>query len=228
MLAPARVVLIMWWNKLNTSFLRKEQFPGQALNAYQGSSSNQVCLFFPWQSETCCFLRSSECWASFLASVPSAEIHQQFSLLPAHKHIHQHFFDTEASPTRLSSLRMWSTRLLSSSWSSTSLWHALAFQQVTGHVSWENRDPEYFLYSCTEILVSAWSWPCAMNMTNCKQGWELLESAVVLSFILSEEYFFLSRAGHVKWKLKRCSRTAVKKYYVVKSLMLAENCTFFL
>lgn len=131
----------------------------------------------------------SEC--SFLTSVSSAGIHQQFSsLLPTHKHIHQHFFDTKASPTRLSSLKMWSTRLLSLSLCSASLWHALAFQQVTGHVSWENRDPEYFLWSCTQTLVAAWSWPCAMSMANCKQGWELLEAAVVLSFVASEEYIF--------------------------------------
>lgn len=146
---------------------------------------------FLCQSEICCFVRCSECWASFLTSVPSDGIHQQFSsLLPTHKHIHQHFFDTKASPTRLSSLRMWSARLLSLGLCSAGLWHAVAFQQVTGHVSWENRDPEYFLCSCTQTLVSAWSQPCAVNMANCKQGWELLETGVVLSFTLSEAYFF--------------------------------------
>lgn len=188
-----------------------------------------MCLLFLCQSEICCFVRCSECWASFLTSVPSAGTHQQFSfLLPTHKHIHQHFFDTKASPTRLSSLRMWSTRLLSLSLCSTSLCHAVASQQVTGRVSWGNRDLEYFLHSCTQTLVSVWSWPCTMNIGSCKQGCELLENAVVFSFILSEGYLFPVKSRACVKCNHSCSNAAVRKCCVVKSLMLTASCIFFL
>lgn len=207
-LAPARVVLIMWCNKLNTRFLRKKTVYRTGLECLSRFKFKPGVSVFLCQSEICCFVRCSECWASFLTSVLSAGIHQQF---PPHKHIHQHFFDTKATPARLSSLKRWSTRLLNLSLCSTSLWHAVAFQRVSGCVSWGNRDPEYFLCSCTQTLVSAWSWPCAMNIGGCKQGWELLETTVVFSFILSEGYYFpVKSRARVKCN-HSCSNAAVRK-----------------
>lgn len=153
---------------------------------------------FLCQSEICCFVRCSECWASFLTSVPSDGIHQQFSsLLPTHKHIHQHFFDTKASPTRLSSLRMWSARLLSLGLCSDGLWHAVAFQQVTGHVSWEKQILSIFCvaalrpWSVRGHSLVLWIW---LTVNRAESFWKLVLSSALLSV---RHIFFLLRAGRV-------------------------------
>lgn len=145
---------------------------------------------FLCQSEICCFVRCSECWASFLTSVPSDGIHQQLVL---------YFLLTNTSISISLILKLvlqgchpWGCDQLGFyPWACAQLAFDMLLPSNKSLVTSPGKtDPEYFLCSCTQTLVSAWSQPCAVNMANCKQGWELLETGVVLSFTLSEAYFF--------------------------------------
>lgn len=112
-----------------------------------------------------------ECWASFPTPLPSDGIHQQFgSLLPSHKQIRHHFFDTKTSPTRLLSLGIYST----------TLWRAVAFWQVTGHFPWENRDPELRL-DVGQRVVSPIYYEHRLTVNRAESFWKLQSSPQIYS-----------------------------------------------